>query len=76
MNQTEWQKKFAKQIRRKLAANNINQRELSERSGISEVTISRYIKCRRIPRVGEILKLAIALNCSVDELINFGELIE
>lgn len=76
MTELEWRQNFSKQIRRKLVANGFDQRELAKRSNLSEVSISRYIQCRRSPKGTDILKIALALNCTVDELVNFGESIK
>lgn len=46
----------------------INQKELSERTGIPEATISRYITGENIPSFLKVEKIARVLNCSLDEL--------
>lgn len=76
MTEQEWRQKFAREIKRRTVPFHITQRELALRAGISEVTLSRYLKCTRSPGGVELIKIARALNCSVDELINFGEFVE
>lgn len=53
-----------------------DQKELSEITGISETTISYYMNGMCLPKMGNIVKLAQALNCSTDELIMVDEPIE
>lgn len=52
-----------------LANKEITRKQLSEKSGVSEVTISRIINGVQIPRIGTISKIAKALNCKVEDLI-------
>ena len=49
---------------------NINQRELAEKIGTTEVSISRYINGNRVPNAIVLLKIAQVLECDVDELMN------
>lgn len=44
-------------------------RELSEKTGITEVSISRYLTGQRVPKATEIIKIANALNCTCDYLL-------
>lgn len=44
-------------------------RELSEKTGITEVSIGRYLTGQRIPKATEIIKIANALNCTCDYLL-------
>lgn len=47
----------------------MNQRELSIKTNITEVSLSRYIKGIRVPKVTVLATIARALNTSVDYLI-------
>lgn len=58
-----------KRIKEQLEKNKMSQRELAEKTGITEVTISRYVSAQRVPKATEIKKIADALNCSCDYLI-------
>ena len=62
---------LGERLKELLEKNNMSQRELAEKIGITEVTISRYISAQRIPKATEIAKLADALNCSCDYLLGF-----
>ncbi len=49
--------------------NNINQRELAKMTGITEVTISRYVNGSRQPTSEILGKMAEVLNVSTDYLL-------
>ena len=51
---------LSKQIKKQLEKNNMSQRELAEKTGITEVTISRYVSSERVPKATEIVKIANA----------------
>jgi len=53
---------------------NLNQRELSERSGVPQPMISEIERgLVRNPQIGTMWKLARALKCTVDDLIEADE---
>ena len=77
MTEEEWRKEFARRLL-KIKHNNkdYDQKELAEASGISESTISHYMKGTRTPKGENLVRLAKALDCTVDELIMVDEIIE
>ena len=62
-----YKKEFSSNLQRVLNDKNVSQRKLSEDTGISEVSISRYLNGKRIPSFYTIEKIALALKCSTDE---------
>lgn len=76
MTEQELRKLVAKRISRKLVANNIKKIDLAERTGIPKQTISRYMTGQRKPTYDKIVKIAQALNCTPDDLINIDEPLE
>lgn len=46
-----------------------SQQELAQESKIDQSTISKYLNGTRMPSVRALNNIAIALNCTVDELI-------
>lgn len=52
-----------------LIISNMNQRELADKVGVNEVTISRYIHGKRIPRLEIVAKIAEVLGTSTDYLL-------
>ena len=73
MTEKEFNKLFAKRIKCRLKFLNIDQRELAKRSGLTEVTVSRYIHGRRKPSTTIVVRIAQALECSPGDLINIDE---
>ena len=55
---------FKKRLR--MAMGTISQRDLAKMSGLTEVTISRYLKGERIPNLTDTITLANALHVSLD----------
>ena len=47
----------------------LTQKELAQRTGLAELTIWRYEANERVPSVTNAIKLAKALNCTVDDLV-------
>lgn len=77
MTEQEWRNIFAARLR-KLAwqRRRFDQKKLAKASGISEVTISYYYNGSRSPRGDNLVKLAKAIGCTIDELIMVDEMIE
>ena len=48
---------------------NLTRAELAEKSGVSKYVITEYEHGGRIPKMDVMAKLAVALKCTVDELI-------
>ena len=48
----------------------LSQRELAERVGVTEVSMSRYIKGDRVPKGPTIANIATALHTTTDYLLN------
>ncbi|MBS4534472.1 helix-turn-helix domain-containing protein [Clostridium sp. D2Q-14] len=61
--------KFKKRLQTLLEERNMNQKELAKQSGVTEVTISRYINGSRKPRIEIVNKLAEVLNTTTDYLL-------
>ena len=65
--------KFGDRIKELLAEKNMMQKELGKRIGVTEATISRWVANDREPKVGDIVKIAKALDCSADYLFGLQE---
>lgn len=68
MTEDEFKREFAHRLRRLMRVKGVTQEVLSERTGLSQAAISRYISGSRIPNLYAIDKIARALRCTVDEL--------
>ena len=66
-----WKRDFAIVLKRKMKDRFMTQKILSDRTGISTVSINGYINGRTMPTARNIQRLAEALECSVSELIDF-----
>lgn len=62
--------------RLKISMKGISQRELAERTGITEQSISRYLNGKRIPNLVDGAKIAKALNVSLDYLTGLTDVSE
>ena len=60
---------FGRRLRRIMDFKHINQLELSKKTGISNVTISKYICGKATPSFYNAVKIARVLDCSITELI-------
>jgi len=68
MTDEEYHREFRMRLRKIMHRKNINQRELSEITGISQVSISNYINGRTNPSFYAVDKIAKALGCSMEDL--------
>ena len=51
------------------AERGMTQKELAEATGITEATISRYAGGSRLPKIAQAIRIADALNVSIDQLL-------
>lgn len=65
------QKIFSDRFRYLFSWLHINQKELSEKTGISENTISKYLTGQGMPGFLNLRRLADAFHCSVEEFFKF-----
>ena len=76
MGEAEWLDNFGDNLSILLADYRVTQAELAEMTGLSEPTISSYINKRRMPGVKAILNIAYALNIDIEDLVDFGSMIQ
>lgn len=60
--------------RLQMAMGTISQRDLAKMSGLTEATISRYLKGERIPKLTDAITLANVLHVSLDYLSGLSEI--
>lgn len=60
---------FHEILNQELQKQNISQRELANRTGLSEVSIGRYCNGQRLPNVNTIVKIANELHVDADYLL-------
>ena len=64
---------FSKRLKGQLDKKGMTQRELAEKIGATEVSVSRYVSGQRIPKATVLLKIAMALGVSTDYLLGVEE---
>ncbi len=67
----EWSEK----VKRMMADRNMNQKELSEKSGITRASICRYLQGKRRPRIDVVVNFAKALGVEPEELLDENEVV-
>lgn len=61
-----WQEK----VKQLMQEQNINQKQLSQLSGITEASVSRYLKNERTARIDIVVNFAKTLNVTTEYLLN------
>ena len=69
MSEVEFINIFGDNLRDIMEERGFSQRALANESGISNVTISRFIKKERMPSAKSLVNLSLALDCDIDDLI-------
>ena len=75
MTEMEWLDIFADNLYEMLCNANMSQKELADRTGMSEASISAYLNGRKLPGLKAIVNIAMVLDCSVGDLVDFGDMI-
>ena len=65
--------KITQRLLELISEKELSQKELSISTGLTESTISRYVNGERIPRGSNLVKLAKALDTTVDDLLGTGK---
>ena len=65
-------KTWSQKVKELMKVKGINQKELSQLSGITEASVSRYLNGDRTPRMDIIINFARALGVSVEYLLDDG----
>lgn len=69
--ESDWRRRFGRQLRSRMNWSGISQEELSKETGISITSLSMYMNGRTVPSIYNAKKIADALACSVDDLLRF-----
>ena len=76
MSELEWLDIFGDNLVSLLRDAKMTRRELADEIGVSEAMISYYINKRKIPSFKILLKMAYVFGISLDELADFGEVVD
>ena len=68
LNEELWRNNFAKRLANRMRTSGMTQGRLSDITGISMVTLSKYMNGRAIPSGYNLDRIARALKCSIAEL--------
>ncbi|MBR0137430.1 MAG: helix-turn-helix transcriptional regulator, partial [Erysipelotrichaceae bacterium] len=61
--------RWNERVKELMKSKNINQKQLSEQSGITEASVSRYLNGERTPRIDIVSNFAKVFGVTVDEII-------
>jgi transcriptional regulator with XRE-family HTH domain len=76
MTLEDWSENFSENLLTLLKDRRMSQHELARASGISVGSISSYINKNSLPGIKAVINLAFVLDVDVNELIDFGDVIE
>lgn len=76
MSEQEWLNIFGDNLADMLKTAYLTQDDLSEMTGLSRATISRYINKKQMPGPKALVNIAEALDCDYEELMWFGDTIK
>ena len=76
LTESEWLDLFKNRLVSRMEETNTTQRKLADMTDLSVVTINNYINKRKLPGVKAVINLAHALDCSVDDLVDFCDMIQ
>lgn len=76
MNEVEWIDIFRGNLQDMMEEKGMRQSELVKRSHLSKATISRLLSGRVAPSFVSLVNLSYALDCTIDELADFGDMID
>lgn len=71
LSEEEWLERFSRRLCYKMKKAEISQGKLSEMTGISTVTLSKYMNGRAMPSAYKIKQIAKCLGCYMRELTEF-----
>lgn len=73
MTELEWMEIFGDNLKDMLEYSKMTQRELADAAGLSESSVSDYIHKKKLPGVRALVNIAYVMDCTMDELIDFGD---
>ena len=73
MREKDWRRIFVLRLGVQLRRNNMTQRELAKRIGVTPSAVSHFLSGERRPDITTIVNMAHAFNCTVADLVDVGE---
>lgn len=68
VSEEDWRERFSKKLAKRMCERNMPQSFLAEKSGVSRHSIGNYLDGRSTPSFYNVMKIARALGCSINEL--------
>lgn len=76
ITELKWMQNFGDKLKALLKEWDMTQKELAEETGLSEKTISRCVRGEYMPSIKTLINIGHALDCDVEDLINFYDRID
>lgn len=76
MTGNEWLEEFSDNLMLLIKEKKYTQEEVAREAGISDSALSSYINGIRKPGIKAVINISYVLDCSIDELVDFDEMIE
>lgn len=76
ITELEWMQNFGDKLKALLKEWDMTQKELAEETGLSEKTISRCVRGEYMPSIKTLINIGHALDCDVEDLIDFYDRID
>lgn len=71
MNEDNWRVEFRLSLIRRLHETSLTQKQLAEKTGITECMINRYFTGKAIPNAHNLYKISKVLGCDIKDLCDF-----
>lgn len=76
MSREEFMQLFSENLRKKMKEAKMTRIKLSKKTGICIQSISNYTNMHTTPSIENLINISYALDCTIDELVDFGDTIE
>lgn len=76
MKESQWGLEFSHVLKGLLIENRMSQKELAGKAGLSQATITGYLNRHKKPSIKALINLSYALDCPLNDLVDYGEPIE
>ena len=76
ISETQWIESFTEEVKFYMKQKKMSQRDLADKARLAESTICDVMYGRRIPRFRTVSNIAYGLGVSIEDIADFGQLIE
>lgn len=75
ISEMAWMKAFKTEVMYYMRQQNLSQRDLADKAGLSYSAVNQYLQEKRIPTLQAALRISYALKVDISELVDFGQII-